>query len=241
MVPRLPCPVPWQAPWQGKRDADSGGGCPIPPFHFSLSLFGFFVLDRPTRTAPAERGETGATPPFNRWRGSARRGVSHPVSHRVSHPPRRWGGRSRLYVSLREGSPARVRAGRRAETSGPMLDRLIRAFLVVGGVSVGCAWTWPGAFPEADPVAVLVSDTTPRTRTAPSSRGTTWRPAWRCSSPANFSSAHPGSGSPGWASVWGAGPAGRAGPFRLRRMGRRSSSARSITRSEPSRARLPNG
>ena len=42
-----------------------------------------------------------------------------------------------------------------------MLDRLIRAFLVVGGVSVGCAWTWPGAFPEADPVAVLVRYHTP--------------------------------------------------------------------------------
>ena len=24
-----------------------------------------------------------------------------------------------------------------------MLDRLLRAFLVVGGVSVACAWTWP--------------------------------------------------------------------------------------------------
>ena len=41
------------------------GGCPIPPPHCSLSLFGFVVLDRPTRTAPAERGETGATPPFS--------------------------------------------------------------------------------------------------------------------------------------------------------------------------------
>ena len=42
-----------------------------------------------------------------------------------------------------------------------MLDRLIRAFLVVGGVSVACAWTWPGVFPEADPVAVLVRYHTP--------------------------------------------------------------------------------
>ncbi len=42
-----------------------------------------------------------------------------------------------------------------------MLDRLIRAFLVVGGVSVACAWTWPGAFPEGDPVAVLVRYHTP--------------------------------------------------------------------------------
>ena len=32
-----------------------------------------------------------------------------------------------------------------------MLDRLIRAFLVLGGVSVACAWTRPGAFPAADP------------------------------------------------------------------------------------------
>ena len=42
-----------------------------------------------------------------------------------------------------------------------MGDRLIRAVLVVGGVSVTSAWTWPGAFPEADPVAVLVRYHTP--------------------------------------------------------------------------------
>ena len=42
-----------------------------------------------------------------------------------------------------------------------MLDRFIRAFLVVGGVSVGSAWTWPGAFPATDPVAVLVRYHTP--------------------------------------------------------------------------------
>ena len=37
-----------------------------------------------------------------------------------------------------------------------MFDRCIRAALVIVGVSVGCAWTWPGAFPDGDPVAVLV-------------------------------------------------------------------------------------
>ena len=42
-----------------------------------------------------------------------------------------------------------------------MFDRLIRAFLVVGGVGAACAWTWPDAFPEADPVAVLVRYHTP--------------------------------------------------------------------------------
>ena len=42
-----------------------------------------------------------------------------------------------------------------------MIDRLLRAVLVIGGVSAACAWTWPGAFPEADPVAVLVRYHTP--------------------------------------------------------------------------------
>ena len=42
-----------------------------------------------------------------------------------------------------------------------MLDALLRAFLVIGSVSAACAWTWPGAFPEGDPVAVLVRYHTP--------------------------------------------------------------------------------
>ena len=42
-----------------------------------------------------------------------------------------------------------------------MLDALIRAFLVVGGISAVAAWTWPGVFPQADPVAVLVRYHTP--------------------------------------------------------------------------------
>ena len=42
-----------------------------------------------------------------------------------------------------------------------MFDRLIRAALVIVGISVGCAWTWLGAFPDADPVAVLVRYHTP--------------------------------------------------------------------------------
>ena len=42
-----------------------------------------------------------------------------------------------------------------------MRDALLRAFLVIGGISAACAWTWPGVFPEADPVAVLVRYHTP--------------------------------------------------------------------------------
>ena len=88
--------------------------------------------------------------------------MHHRVQHPAQHLPPACGRvASRQHVSLREGSPARARAGRRAERSGPMLDRLIRAFLVVGGVSVTCAWTWPGAFPEGDSVAVLVRYHTP--------------------------------------------------------------------------------
>ena len=105
---------------------------------------------------------TGATPLFVPLARHGEGLVSGTVSGTVSdHLLAFWGGRSRLYVSLREGSPARPRAGRRAATSGAMLDRLIRAFLVVGGVSVACAWTWPGVFPEADPVVVLVRYHTP--------------------------------------------------------------------------------
>ena len=45
---------------------------------------------------------------------------------------------------------------------------------------------------------------TRRTFTAPSSRGTTSRPAWPASSPGNCSSVRHGLGSPGWTSVCGA-------------------------------------
>ena len=34
------------------------------------------------------------------------------------------------------------------------------------GVSATCAWTWPGAFPEADPGAGLVRHDTPNGSTA---------------------------------------------------------------------------
>ena len=88
--------------------------------------------------------------------------VWHQVWHQVwhTHPPA-GGGRSRPYVSLREGNPARARAGRSATPSGPIRDALLCAFLVIGDISAACAWTWPGVFPKADPVAVLVRYHTP--------------------------------------------------------------------------------
>ena len=74
---------------EGGVSQETRGGCQATPFHFLLSLFWFFVLDRPTRTAPAERDVTGATPPFVPLaRHGEVVGVSHGVRHRVSpHSP----------------------------------------------------------------------------------------------------------------------------------------------------------
>ena len=134
-----------------------------PPLPFVAVVVRLFVLRPADPNRASGEGRDGSDPPFCAAGAARRMGVvSATVSGTVSDPPPRLrGGRSRLYVSLQEGSRARTRAGRQAATSGAMLDRLIRAFLVVGGVSVACAWTWPGAFPEADPVAVLVRYHTP--------------------------------------------------------------------------------
>ena len=64
------------------------GGCTTPPSMFPPALFGLFVLDRTTRTAPAERGETGATPPFRPLaRFGEGGGVPPGVPPGVPHPP----------------------------------------------------------------------------------------------------------------------------------------------------------
>ena len=87
------------------------GGCPTPLGVFSLSLFGFFVLDRTPRTAPAERERTGATPPFSPLARFGEGGVYHPVYHRVYHPPPpSW--RSLPSSCIPAGRLRRPRAGR---------------------------------------------------------------------------------------------------------------------------------
>ena len=114
-------------------------GCQAPRLHFSLPLFGFFVLERTTRTAPAERERTGATPLFRPLaRSGERGGVSPGVRHRVRHSPRRSGGRSRLNLSLQEGSPARERVGRRAATQRLVLADRRRHVLAVRAALAGC-------------------------------------------------------------------------------------------------------
>ena len=111
---------PHRAPFRGRprgrlRGRDNGtrteGGCPIPPVHFSLSLFGLFALDRPTRTAPAERGETGATPPFSPLARFAKEGGVPPsVPPGVPSPPPL--GRSLPSVCILAGRLHGPRAGR---------------------------------------------------------------------------------------------------------------------------------
>ena len=87
------------------------GGCQAPPFHLSLSLFGLFVLDRPTRTAPAERDVTGATPPFVPLARHGEGRVSGTVSGTVSDPPSP-SGRSLPSVCIPAGRLPGPHAGR---------------------------------------------------------------------------------------------------------------------------------
>ena len=111
-----------------------------------------------TRRASVE-GLDGSDPPFLTAGAVSRWGWCGTRCGTPTPPP--GGGRSRPYVSLREGSPARARTGRSATPSGPIRNALLRAFLVIGDISAACAWTWPGVVPKADPVAVLVRYHTP--------------------------------------------------------------------------------
>ena len=121
-----------------------------------------------------------------------------------------------------------------------MGDRLLRAVLVIGGVSAASAWTWPGAFPEADPVAVLVRYHTPNAYAAVV--------AWYYVAPgvaALLAGQFLISTSRIWFARMGVSLGLRSrlprGRFRLRRTARPSSLAKCITRSNSPRARPRNG
>ena len=164
----------------------------------------------------------------------------HPVYTGCTIPPPSPWGSLPSYVSLQEGSEADARGGRISPPRRAIRDALIRAFLVVGGISAVAAWTWPGMFPQADPVAVLVRYHTPNVYTAVV--------AWYYLSP-GVAVYLIGQFLISTSRIWfarmgvslGSGRAFPRGRFRRRRTARRSSSGRSITRSEPSRLRAPNG
>ena len=71
----------------------------------------------------------------------------------------------RTYPCEKAQPPALAR-DLRAPTRCTLLDRLIRVFIVIGGVTGLCAVTWPGSFPAGDPVAILVQNYTPNVYTA---------------------------------------------------------------------------
>ena len=149
----------------GGVSQEQQGGVSHPPLPLFAVVVRRFVLRPADPNRASGEGKDGSDPPLLcRWRGTARWGVSATRCQApgVRSPPSPFGGVAPvcMYPCGKAPRPARG-PDDRAATSGAMLDRLIRAFLVVGGVSVASAWTWPGAFPEADPVAVLVRSHTP--------------------------------------------------------------------------------
>ena len=102
-------------------------------YHTTRPLFAVVVrVFRPRASVPIRAsgdGKDGSDPPlFAAGADRLMGGVAPGVPPGVPPPPSLRGGRSRPHVSLREGSPARTRAGRRAATTGPMRDRLLRVF-----------------------------------------------------------------------------------------------------------------
>ena len=244
-----------QGAGQGFVDADVGGGvnksrggvstdtAPLPAGF--VRAFGA-KPDSPRRASG--EGLDGSDPPFLTAGAVSRGGgVDTGVYTGVNNPPNLSVGVAPVVCilagRLRGRRPRRpISLGKHAEAASMRATALIPPpFLKVGGISaVARVDVASACFPRPIPWPCS-SATTRRTCTPPSSPGTTSRRAWPCSSSANSSSARRGSGSPGWASVWGSGPGSPRGRFRLRRTARRLSSGRSITRSKPSRARAPNG
>ena len=177
MVPPV-CPVPWQRAGQGAgqrwcdpqtggriTQTEAGGSHPPLPFFAAALRVCRPRPDDPNRASG--EGEDGSDPPFFTAGAVRRRVVDHTGFHTRYHTPAAFVGVAPvLMYPCRKAPPARARAGRRDPPSGAMIDRLLRACLVIGGVSAACAWTWPGAFPEGDPVAVLVRYHTPNVYTA---------------------------------------------------------------------------
>ena len=184
-----------------------------PPLPFVAVVVRLFVLRPADPNRASGEGKDGSDPPFCAAVAARRRGgVSHGVRHRVS-PPLAFGEVAPvcMYPCRKAPRPARGPDDKQRRAARCVTDASARSCSSAASVSRP-----PGRgqarFPRPIPWRCS-SATTPRTCTAPSSRGTTSRPAWPCSWPGNSSSVRGGSGSPGWASVWGSGPAFRRGAF----------------------------
>ena len=229
--PRRPCRAGGEAggerhvtPTQGGVLQKHRGGVTSPRPCSAVVVRGFRPRPDDTNRASGE-GEDGSDPLFDRWRGSAMWGVLHQVFPVVLHPPHAFWGVAPvcMYPCGKAPRPARgpddegQRAARCVTHSSPRVSS-----------SAASAPRAPGRGPTRGPTAIpwrRASAITRRTCTPPSSRGTTWRPAWPCVWPGTFSCARDGSGSPGSAAVLGGAPAARRDHFRPRPTGRPSASS----------------
>ena len=177
-------------------------GCTTPPFIVSPSLFVFVVLARRSRTAPAERDKTGATPHFLPL---ARHGEGGCGTRCTTwcHTPTAVGGVAPVlnYPCGKAQPPAQARDWTRRRAA-----RGVTGFSACSSSSAASV-PWPrgrGRACAPRPIPALVwCATTRRMCPRPSSSGTTSRRTWPRDSSADVLSARPGSGAPGWASGWG--------------------------------------
>ena len=156
-----------------------GGGYHTAPFHFAPSLLVLLELDRTARAAASGEGLDGSDPPFDPLARSVGGGGTHPGYHTRYHTtPPPSGGSLPSYVSCGKAQrPTRAtadqpRRGARCVTHSSRLS-------CRRGISAVAAWTWPGMFPQADPVAVLVRYHHPERVHAVRRPGTTSRRACR--------------------------------------------------------------
>ena len=140
----------------GRVSGKQWWGCQATPLPFPLSLFGFSSWTGRPEPRPAERERTGATPLFDRWRGSAREGCQPRCQAPCQTPPPPSGGSlpSSCILAGRLPGPHAGRTTSRDASAGWFL-------LTGGGMSSWCGWHWPAVFPVEDPVAVLVHCRTP--------------------------------------------------------------------------------
>ena len=90
------------------------GGVSHPPLPFFAVVVRLFVLRPADPNRASGEGKDGSDPPpFSPLaRHGEGRGITPGLTPGLTPLPRLRGGRSRLHVSLRKGSPARTRAGR---------------------------------------------------------------------------------------------------------------------------------
>ena len=165
-------------PTQGGVSGHDREGCQATPCMSPLSLLGFSSSDRTTRTAPAVRERTGATPRFGRWRGTAQGGVSGPVSGTVSDIPLAVGGVApvSIYPCRKAPRPAGGPDDEPSRAAPCLTDSSARSWSSASSVS-RAPGRGPAHFPKAIPWRSWSATTTPNVYTR--RRRVVLRGAWR--------------------------------------------------------------